>query len=124
MIGIDKITLALVKVALDAASMRHTTIANNIANAGTEGYRPMRVNFEEQLGVLSTGSTARITESTLAGAQPFVEPAPVPEKSGAAVMIDMEMVKLAQNTLLYQAILGGLGRKMAVLSTVINGGKR
>ena len=124
MIGIEKLTLLLAKLALDAASMRHTTIANNIANAGSEGYQPARVNFEEQLGALSTSSTARVSESTLAGVRPFVEPAPVSEKTGSAVMIDMEMVKLAQNTLLYQAILGGLGRKMAILSAVINQGRR
>src|SRR5262245_29744711 len=123
MIGIDKI-LVLAKLALDAASMRHATIANNIANAATPGYRPMQVNFEQQLTALGANGTEPIRESTLAGVQPFVEPAPVSDKSGAAVMIDMEMVKLAQNTLLFQAILGGLGRKMAVLSTVINGGKR
>jgi len=125
MFGIDKLTLGLVNMALNAASMRHTTIANNIANAGTEGYQPVRVNFEEQLGALGASSTARISESTLAGVRPFVEPAPVPgNKTGAAVMVDMEMVRLAQNTLLYQAILGGLGKKLAIVSAAITGGRR
>jgi flagellar basal-body rod protein FlgB len=123
MIGIDKV-LMLAKLALDAASMRHATIANNIANAATPGYQPLQVNFEQQLTALGATSTAPISKSTLAGVQPFVEPAPVSDKSGAAVMVDMEMVKLAQNTLLYQAILGGLGKKLGVLSAVINGGKR
>ena len=123
-LGIDKLTLALVTLALDAASMRHSAIANNIANAGSEDYQPQRVNFEEQLGALGTSSVARTAESSLAGVRPFVEPAPAADKSGAAVMIDMEMVKLAQNTLLYRAILAGLGKKMAILSAVINEGRR
>ena len=123
-LGIDKLTMALVTLALDAASMRHSTIANNIANAGSEDYQPLRVNFEEQLGALGTGNVARTSESSLAGVQPFVERAPASDKSGAAVMIDMEMVKLAQNTLLYRAILAGLGKKIAILSAVVNEGRR
>ena len=123
-LGIDKLTVSLVMMALDAASLRHTTIANNIANAGSTDYQPLRVNFEDQLGWLGANTAARTSESTLAGVRPFVEPAPVADKSGAAVMIDMEMVKLAQNTLLYQAILRGLGKKMAILSAVINEGRR
>src|SRR5262245_21413145 len=122
--GIDKLTMALATLALDAASMRHTTIANNIANASSEDYQPQRVNFEQQLGSLGTGNVARTSESALAGVRPFVESAPVTDKSGPAVMIDMEMVKLAQNTLLYRAILAGLGKKMAILSAVVNEGRR
>jgi flagellar basal-body rod protein FlgB len=123
-LGIDKLTLSLVTLALDAASMRHNTIANNIANAGSEGYQPQRVNFEEQLGAAGAGSATRVSEATLAGVRPFVEPAPVADKSGTAVMIDMEMVKLAQNTLLYRSILTGLGKKMGILSYVLTEGRR
>ena len=123
-LGIDKLTLSLVMLALDAASLRHNAIANNIANAGSEDYQPLRVTFEQQLSALGGGTAARAGESSLAGVRPFVEHEPTAGKSGAAVMIDMEMVKLAQNTLLYRALISGLGKKMGILGAVINEGRR
>ena len=42
-------TVELVSLALDAALMRQTAIANNIANANTVNYQTLEVNFEQQV---------------------------------------------------------------------------
>jgi flagellar basal-body rod protein FlgB len=123
----DPVTKALLVKALDAAALRHQAIAANIANANSVDYRPLRVNFEEQLGfarrALSQGANA-LTAADVASVRPFLEQEPAPKAGKAAVMIDLEMVKLAQNTLQYQALLKGLGHHAAMVSTAINEGKR
>lgn len=127
MSGTDQVTMALVVKALDAATLRHQAIAGNIANANSVDYRPLKVNFEEQLGfarqALARGADA-LTAADVSSVKPFLEQEPAPVAGKAAVMIDMEMVKLSQNTLQYQALLKGLGHRTSIISIAINEGKR
>lgn len=121
------VTTEAVKLALDAASLRHRTIANNIANANTPGYMPLRVNFEEQLDAMRHAANISDAElkSALGGVRAFVEQDVAADGSGAAnVMLDMEVVKLSQNVVHYQSLLRGLGKQMSILSAAINDGRR
>jgi flagellar basal-body rod protein FlgB len=122
----DPVTRALVIKALDAAVLRHQAIAANIANANSVNYRPVRVNFEEQLGfarqAIANGS--ELTAADVAAIRPTVEHVPGASTGNATVMIDMEMVKLAQNTVQYQALLRGLAHRSSLVSIAINEGKR
>jgi flagellar basal-body rod protein FlgB len=122
----NPVTMALVAKALDAASLRHQAIANNIANANSVGYQSVRVNFEEQLSfarqALSSGGS--LSAADVSSVHAFVEAEPAPSSGTPSVMIDMEMVKLAQNTLHYQALIKALGQHASILSTAINEGKR
>ena len=123
----DQVTMGLMVRALDAASLRHQTIAGNLANANSVGYRPLRVNFEEQLGFARQAlgqSTGRLSAADLNGVRAFIEQEPAPVAGKAAVMIDQEMVRLAQNTLQYQALLRGLNHRISMLVTAVNEGRR
>jgi flagellar basal-body rod protein FlgB len=125
--GISGATTDALLLALDAASLRHQAIANNIANANTPGYVPLRVNFEEQLGSFSravheSDSNAR---TALHGVRAFIEPDPAGAGPGATnVMLDMEVVKLSQNVVHYQTLLRGLSKQMSLISAAINDGRR
>ncbi|MFO1197499.1 MAG: flagellar basal body rod protein FlgB [Burkholderiaceae bacterium] len=123
----DDVTMALLLKALDAASLRHQAIASNLANANSPGYRALRVNFEQQLG-FARGALARadgsLAAADVAGVSPRLEQAPPPRAGSAAVMVDMEMVRLAQNTVQYQALLKGLSTRMSILATAISEGRR
>lgn len=123
---LDSPTSALVKLALDAATLRHMTLANNIANASSPGYAPQRVNFEQQLGQARQALAAggRIEMGDFAGVRPFVEQAPVPPGTSPATALDLELVRLAQNTLQYQALLRASSRLGTIMATAINEGKR
>ena len=120
-------TTEAVKLALDASSLRHRAIANNIANANTPGYIPVRVNFEEQLAALrrTTEGSDEEVRSALQGVRSFIEQdTTAAGHGGANVMLDMEVVKLSQNVVHYQTLLRGLGKQMSILSAAINEGKR
>jgi flagellar basal-body rod protein FlgB len=115
------VTTELVKLALDAATLRQQAIANNIANANTPGYQPLRVSFENQLtalrGKLEAGTG--IGAELLAGVAPRLEN--VPASQGVA--LDLETAALAENTVRYQALLKALGKQYAILNSVVTGGK-
>jgi flagellar basal-body rod protein FlgB len=117
------VTGVMVKLALDAANLRHLAIANNIANANTPGYVPLRVEFEERLEAavrdLRGGRTA-----PLEALAPTVTADPgAPGPLGSKVQLDVEAARLAQNVLHYQALLQGLRGERDILQQAINEGK-
>ena len=122
----EAITVDLVKMALDAASLRHMTIANNIANANTMGYAPASVNFEQQMDVLRTalGSGDPLQSNMLSGIQPVIERGEPLADTDRTALLDTEMAKLAQNTVQYEALLKALGKHMSLIGSAISEGKR
>jgi len=122
----EAVTTSMLKLALDAASLNHQAIANNIANVNTPGYAPARVNFEAQLDsirqTLSEGG--RVQANMLSGIQPVMERAqPLPAGDHTA-NLDMETAQLAENTVHYEALLKVTGMRMSLVNAAINEGKR
>jgi len=127
--NIESATLGAVSLALDAASLRHQAISSNIANAGTPGYRPVAVSFEEHLGALRAALSSRgtVDASLLAASSARVEREP--EKAGGTeeasrVAVDEQVAQLSQNAVHYQALLRALNKQYSILSIAINEGKR
>ena len=123
---IESITTAALSLALDAASLRQQAIAANMANAGTPGYAPLTVNFEDQLEDARRALQARgrLDEATLAGVQPRLEAQPALGGVPARLQLDMEAANLAQNSVHYQALLKGLSRHYALLASAVSDGKK
>ncbi|MCE3261349.1 MAG: hypothetical protein K0R43_428 [Pseudoduganella sp.] len=115
-------TVGLVRLALDAASLRQQASANNIANAASPGYRPLRVSFEDQLAQVQ----ATLQAGQLAGAAQWAGAAPVllPAADAGSVALDLESAQLAQTSLQYQSLLKALSKHFSIISTAINQGKR
>lgn len=120
------VTAGMLRLALDAASLNHQVISNNIANANTPGFHPARLQFDAQLSALreELRAGAPVDGSQLHALVPSVaRPAAAPA-SDAAAALDLEMTELAQNTLHYEALLRVLGKHFALMSSAINEGKR
>ena len=116
------VTGSMIKLALDAASLRHLVIASNIANANTPGYVPVRVEFEEHLAAAARNGAYGT------GLSRSVSPAVVPDLQGfdplqARVQLDVEAAQLAQNTLQYQALLRGFRGRLEMLQMAIGEGR-
>jgi flagellar basal-body rod protein FlgB len=122
------VTAQMARLALDASVMRHQAIAQNIANGNTPGYRPMRVNFEQQLSTMRTELLERSNDTAMSAqlktVQPQFEREHATVQADPRAMLDVEMVKLAQNVVHYQAILKGMSKYMAPISLAINDGRR
>lgn len=121
-------TTDAIRLALDAAGLRHQAIANNIANANTPGYVPLKVNFEEQMEAFrqaAAGGSDADLKHALQGVKGFIEQDLAAAGPGASnVMLDMEVVKLSQNVVHYQTLLRGLAKQMSIISAAINEGRR
>lgn len=123
---IQGVTAQLARMSLDAYSMRHSVLAQNIANANTDGYVPLRLNFEEQLKQLSMASNSGASDRQLGALVSQVHPyAELRANEGAlsdpSLRIDDEIALLAQNTLQYEALLTAVGRQAALMRTAITG---
>jgi len=113
--------MAITRLALDAAALRHETIASNIANINTPGYMPLRVNFEEQL---TAAGGAEANAEKLQNVTPFLELEPAKNQLTPQVALDMEVVKLNMNTLHYQALLRAASKYMSIMNIAIADGRR
>lgn len=125
-IGIEAVTTAAIGRALDAASLRHQAIANNIANVNTEGYRRLMVNFDEQFegARRSLEDRGSINPLDLVGIQLQVVSAADTPGYSSAIKLDMEMVSLAQNAIRFQTLTKGLSKHFSLLLSAVSDGKK
>jgi flagellar basal-body rod protein FlgB len=117
----------MVKLALDAAALRHQAIAQNIANLHAEGYVRVGVSFEAELAALrrdlASASGERRARAIAAAAPTLVHE--LERGAGPRTQdIDVEMLALSQNTIHYQALLKAIGRQLAMFADVMNDGRR
>lgn len=100
--------------ALDVAALRQQVIANNISNVNTPGYAPSKVEFEAELkkcmeakeddgwqvvcDIEDKDLGVKGTPKDEAGIVPSVT------KSGGQVDINQEMVDLAKNQIIFEAL--------------------
>ena len=103
---------------LDASAERHRAISSNLANAGTEGYRPVRVKFESILRKMLSGGTGKVDLQRLAEIRPEV----VRDRDGQ-VAIEEELMGLMKNQLAYDTYAQVLSMKANLLRTAIASGK-
>jgi len=122
----DRVTSALVVMALDAATLRHQALANNLANIHSENFRPQRLNFEEQLTALRHAAATRspIAPAALAQVRPFIETDGARPNAGLTGTMDLELVKLSQNAVHYQSLLKALDKWGGILALAVNEGRR
>lgn len=120
------VTEQIVSLALDAASMRQTVGASNIANASVPGFLPSRVNFEDHLARAIDDMRGRNAGTIdLEQARPVVEPDQnVAPGASNGVRVDAEAADLVRNSIQYQALLRGLRMHMDIVQAVVNDGRR
>jgi flagellar basal-body rod protein FlgB len=108
-------TALLAIKALDGLSARSVATAENIANAATPGYRPLRVSFEDALKQ-AAGQGPDALQALSFAATP---------DTGAhgEVRIDQEMASASATALRYGALVEALSRELAMDSLVVQGNR-
>lgn len=121
----------LIKRALDGLSFRQQVISNNIANVDTPGFKAGRVSFEASLSRALKGGTALATTDPRHLQQPDYQPTlsvqvlnTTGRTDGNNVDVDLEMSELAETSLRYNALVEVMGKRLAMLRTVINEGRK
>lgn len=128
-------TIAVLEKGLDATTLRHRTIANNIANVNTPGYKRRGVLFERELKeALSRKQRFQaktthpehirftITDPQDIFPKIFTESRTFYRNDSNNVDIDTEMANLAKNQIMYNAITERISGKFRRLRNVIGEG--
>jgi flagellar basal-body rod protein FlgB len=110
MMSSNDITLKLMSLALDAALMRQTAIANNIAHSNNQGYQSMTVNFEQQLAAAD-----QLDQESLSRIKPALQNRDQP------VAIDQEIALSIENITHYRALIKGLNQKLSIMKLALQG---
>lgn len=104
-------TIEIINLALDAALMRQTAIANNIANSNSTDYQTMEVNFEQQIDESSFNAGSE----ELSTIKPFYQASEEPSS------INEQMALNIQNITHYRALIKGLNQKLAIMKLALHG---
>jgi len=120
----ENATLSLVSTVLDRLSQNHSLIASNMANVNTQGYKAAKIDFEAMLAPVSevvNSENGDATELTKALARIDRQEIPVVESETVGVLIDQEMINLAENTLKYKALVSARSELSSIKSIAIKG---
>ncbi len=130
----DSTTNLLQKV-LDLRSTNQRVISSNIANSETPGYSPSRFEFEGELKAALGGSDFNMKTSH----KNHIPPGPpnldaitgtvfkTDDNTGLGdengVNVDMEMLALSENQIMYETAAQLLKKKLSLLKYVVQGGQ-
>ncbi|HDT14993.1 MAG TPA: flagellar basal body rod protein FlgB [Firmicutes bacterium] len=130
----------ILEKSLNASSMQHKMIANNIANVETPGYKRSEVVFQNKLAEILDNSTKTymplyVTHAKHIPVMPNIKLGELqPEivtrtemslrTDGNNVDIDSEMASLAENTAAYSTLAQLTSTKLGMLKTAISDGRR
>lgn len=123
------VTSSIVKIALDAALLRHQVLANNIANAKTVGYKRQSVEFERLLTTEIRSYSALYPTQALAEKIGLIKPKIIESElsvkadNDSYIQLDQEVAKMTKNVIHYQALIAGLGKRGSILKTAVTGGR-
>jgi flagellar basal-body rod protein FlgB len=124
-------TINTLENSLKYSTLKQNTIAQNIANVDTPGYKAKDVlkgSFQTELkeAMQANRTDFRHLEFTNSNKTKFPvvsKPNSTYNHNGNSVDIDKEMAELAENQIYYNALIERLNGKFNTLKTVITGGK-
>lgn len=109
---------------LGATSFRHRVISSNIANVDTPGYKAKDVKFDQILG---SEMRLTVTSPTHLGGNNAGSKAEMTTEEAQAwadqntVELDLEVSKMTENSMLYQAGVAMLTKKIGMFKAAIKG---
>ena len=108
--------------AIAGAGMRQSTIAGNLANANTPGYRRKDVDFHTTLrAALSSDTPMDAVKSATATFRPATVTTGAMRADGNGVDVDVESATMAANGLEYETLLAVAKGRTDVLRSAMGG---
>lgn len=134
---LDK-TLNILTNGLDASTLRHRVLANNVANVDTPNFQRQDVNFYSQLKTMMD-EPARMNAlelqktdsrhlnavgSSSSGTYQVQKTSGQVREDGNNVNIDAEMAKIAENYIYFSTLASVVTKKYQAIDRAIRGGER
>jgi flagellar basal-body rod protein FlgB len=120
-------TDVVARAALDGLAARHRAFAENMANVETPGFQPTDVPFETELKKLRdqlAEDPAAITQAPLPTLEQVTDDQGADRVDGNGVQPDRQVVRLAENTLTYEALAQAVRMRGELLRSVISEGRK
>jgi len=106
---------AILNKALDGLSLRSAATAQNIANANSPGYRPVRVSFESELAAAAARGEGSVRSLPLRAVEDAT--------ANPSVRMDLELADQSETAMRYGALVDVLARELQLQRTIIRGGQ-
>lgn len=129
-------TLQALASSLNFRQMRQEIISSNVANAETPGYKAKRIDFEQALaralnidGQQSLNATDKrhydVGNGGFENLEPdvYTDPNGIVSENGNTVDVEQEMAKLAENKILYDALVQLVNKKFGLMKYAITSEK-
>lgn len=129
-------TLNALTTALNFREMRQELQSSNIANANTPGFKAKKMDFEEALAraldvdgnmqmKTSDGRHYDVGNGGFNNLEPEIydNPNGVVSENGNTVDVEAEMAQMAENKLMYDALVQLINKKMGMMKYAINSEK-
>jgi flagellar basal-body rod protein FlgB len=129
-------TLRALTTALNFREMRQELISSNVANANTPGFKAKKMDFEEALARaldvdgqmqmnVSDGRHHNVGNGGFNNLEPEIydDPNGVVSENGNTVDVESEMSRMAENKLMYDALVQLINKKMGIMRYAINSEK-
>jgi flagellar basal-body rod protein FlgB len=129
-------TLNALTTALNFREMRQELISSNVANANTPGFKAKKMDFEEALARaldvdgqmqmnVSDGRHHNVGNGGFNNLEPEIydDPNGVVSENGNTVDVEAEMARMAENKLMYDALVQLVNKKMGMMKYAINSEK-
>ncbi len=129
-------TLHALTTALNFREMRQELISSNVANANTPGFKAKKLDFEAALaraldvdGQMKMNATDGRHYNVGGGGfnnlepEIYDDPNGVVSENGNTVDVEAEMAKMAENKLMYDALVQLINKKMGIMKYAINSEK-
>jgi len=110
-------TILFIK-ALDCLSARSVVTAQNIANAGTPNYRPLRVSFEKALA-----DAAVLGGGAIEAVSPQIDSIPLGARDGE-LRLDLELATASATAQRYNGLIDLLDRQLQLHHLAVSGQNR
>lgn len=122
---LDTRVLKLLEGGLDGLSLRNKVLADNIANVDTPNFKKSEVNFESILQSAIGKDTLLPLKTSLPGHMPGVitgagavvvqDNSTTIRNDGNNVDVDLEMAKVAENTIHYNSLAQALSTQLGII---------
>lgn len=110
--------IGLLEKALDIRAYYHRILASNIANVETPGYKEKDIDFRKELdGMTESPADIQVkVKSTTDGGIAAVD--------GNTVNMEDQIVKMTENTLMFNSLVQMINKKFSMIRYAINEGRR
>lgn len=107
----------LIEKALDVRAANHRVIAGNIAHVETPQYKEKEIDFRQALESRMSGmQNIDIQEKTETDGMNSID--------GNTVNLEVQMVKMNENSMMYSALVQALNKKFSLMRYLVNEGRR